>query len=143
MGQGVENMAEWKLLKEITLEESQNIAFELTDIECKEFYIFANVGITESGNTSIDINGGEASFFTNIWTVGDKKYNTTHAFMVGNRFVAEETVDYKLQGYAQQNIQGTHPGAGISGTKITSIRLFRNASSNTFLEGSTFEIWGR
>ena len=62
--------------------------------------------------------------------------------MVGNRFVAEETTDYTLQGYTQ-NIQGIHPRAGISGTKITSIKLFRNLSSNTFLEGSTFEIWGR
>ena len=139
-GQEDDEMKEWKLLSKIQLEEAKNVAFELKNIDCNEIYIFANVGITQTGNTSIEI--GDQGFFTGIFTVGQLKYSTIHCFVVGGMLLADEVADYALKGY-MQNKTAIHPNKMIRGTTITDVKLVRNAPTNTFLSGSTFEIYGR
>lgn len=135
-----EEMKEFKLLSTVTLDEPKNVAFELKNINCTEIYIFANVGITESGNTSINV--GNVGTFTAINTIGSCKYNTIHLFVVGGRLLMDEVGDYALQGYTYNKV-GIHPNPSLVGDTITNIKLFRNAVANTFVKGSTFEIWGR
>ena len=137
-----EEMKEWKLLQQVTLEEPQNVAFEIAGIYCTEFYIFANAGLTEQGNTSVTINDGETGCFTNISKVGEKRYNTIHGIAVGTNYMLEEIEDYSLQGFITTRMYACHPKL-ISGTHITSIQLIRNSENNTFIAGSEFEIWGR
>lgn len=137
---GSDNVKEWKLLSTVTLDEPKNVAFELNNINCTEIYIFANVGITENGNTSINV--GDVGIFTAINTIGSCKYNTIHLFVVGGRLLMDEVGDYVLQGYTTNKV-GIHPRSSLIGDTITSIKLFRNLDTNTFVKGSTFEIWGR
>ena len=139
-GQEEDEMKEWQLLSKIQLDEAKNVAFELKNIDCNEIYIFANVGITQTGNTSVQIGGQE--FFTGISTVGQLKYSTIHCFTVGNMLLADEVADYLLSGY-MQNKTAIHPKPMLSGTAITDVKLVRNSPTNTFLSGSTFEIYGR
>ena len=133
-------MKEWKLLSTVTLDEPKNVAFELKNINCQEIYIFGNSGITESGNTSIDVSN--VGMFVGINTVGSCKYNTIHLFLVGGRLLMDEVGDYALQGYTYNKV-GIHPKSSFVGDSITNIKLFRNLGTNTFVKGSTFEIWGR
>lgn len=135
-----EDMKNWELLSTVTLDEPKNVAFELKNINCTEIYIFANVGITESGNTSINV--GNVGMFTAISTIGSCKYNTIHLFVVGGRLLMDEVDDYVLQGYPTNKV-GIHPKSSIIGDTITKIKLFRNLNTNTFVKGSNFEIWGR
>lgn len=135
-----EEMKEWKLLSTVTLDEPKNVAFELKDINCQEIYIFGNSGITESGNTSIDVSN--VGMFVGISTVGSYKYNTIHLFLVGGRLLMDEIQDYALQGYTFNKV-GIHPKSSFVGDAITNIKLARNLGTNTFVKGSIFEIWGR
>lgn len=142
VGMEDKEVKKWELLKTVALEKAQNVAFELTDIDCEEMYIFANVGITEPGNVSIDINEETRTFVTYL-TSNELKYFTIHAFMVGNRFMLETIESYALTGYTNSHVYTGHPQTGITDTRIKHAKLFRNAPASTFLEGSAFEIWGR
>lgn len=139
-GQEDDEVKEWKLLSKVKLDEAKNVAFELKNIDCNEIYIFAKVGITQYGNTSVQI--GDQGFFTGITTIGELKYSTIHCFTVGNMLLADEVADYLNAGYMWDKV-GIHPKQMSSGTTITDVKLIRNLSTNTFLAGSTFEIYGR